>query len=143
MNQFGTNASECCRILEFWRGIDLNSHVWRGWKTESNWEIIKLNKQTIVLLCFRLSMQLEDASPSPVNISRSLALLLTLRRSPRGGPRARRARRGRSPMPSTSTMGQVPVGELLPGPGATEDQLQGGEALLQHRPAGLQVPEED
>ena len=50
-------------------------------------------------------------------------------------------------MPSTYTMGQVPVGELLPVTGATEDQLQGGEALPQHRKAGFQVrpqvPEED
>ena len=50
-------------------------------------------------------------------------------------------------MSSTYTMGQVPVGELMPVPGAIEDQLQGGEALPQHRPAGLQVlpqvPEED
>ena len=100
------------------------------------------NRQLCVTL-FQIINATQDVSPSPVNPSRSLSVLLTLRRSPRGGPRAGRARRGRSPMPSTSTMGQVPVGELLPGPGATEDQLQGGEALLQHRPAGLQVPEED
>ncbi len=36
-------------------------------------------------------------------------------------------------------MGQVPVGVLLPVPGAVEDQLKGGATVSQHCPAGVQV----
>ncbi len=36
-------------------------------------------------------------------------------------------------------MGEVPLGVLLPVPGAAEDQLKGGATVSQHCPAGVQV----
>jgi hypothetical protein len=36
-------------------------------------------------------------------------------------------------------LGEVPVGVLLPVPGAIEDQLAGGATVSQHCPAGVQV----